>query len=116
MSSRTSFSPGINSNAKRLINYDALYNQININYVNPDNYTYKCVCTPTTYNKNVLGSDSPSTRVSYNTRVAQIIKFYKGGKTQYGNFYLGQPLQLNYLGRAEGMPGGSGMAPINRFN
>lgn len=116
MSSRTSFIPGNKSNAKRLINYDSLYNQININYTNPDNYKYQCICTPTVYNKNVLGSDSPSTRVSYNTRVSQIINFYKGGKTQYGNFYLGQPLQLNYLGRAEGMPGGSGMPPKNNFN
>jgi hypothetical protein len=33
----------------------------------------------------------------------------------YGNFYLGKPLNINYLGRIEGMPGGSGMPPINRF-
>jgi hypothetical protein len=38
------------------------------------------------------------------------------GKLQYGNFYLGQPLNINYLGRMEGMPGGSGMPPRNRFN
>jgi hypothetical protein len=37
------------------------------------------------------------------------------GKTQFGNFYLGQPLNLNYLGRMEGMPGGSGMPPTNKF-
>jgi hypothetical protein len=113
MSSRTAFIPGNKSNAKKLINYDALYNKRNIT---PDDNTYQCICTPTIYNKNVLGSDSPSTRVSYNTRVSQIINFYKGGKTQYGNFYLGQPLQLNYLGRVEGMPGGSGMPPKNQFN
>ena len=34
---------------------------------------------------------------------------------KYGNFYLGQPLNVNYLGRMEGMPGGSGTPPINRF-
>ena len=38
-----------------------------------------------------------------------------GGNTQYGSFYLGQPLNLNYLGRTEGMPGGSGSPPVNRF-
>ena len=37
------------------------------------------------------------------------------GKTQFGNFYLGQPLNVNYLGRMEGMPGGSGMPPTNKF-
>ena len=40
------------------------------------------------YNKNVLGSDSPSTRISNNMRVAQLVNIYKGGKTQFGNFYL----------------------------
>jgi len=37
------------------------------------------------------------------------------GKTQFGNFYLGKPLNVNYLGKMEGMPGGSGMPPVNRF-
>jgi hypothetical protein len=116
MKSRRAFIPGSSSNTKKLINYVAIYNELNINYINPLDDTVQCVCKPTTYNKNILGSDSPSTRVSYNTRISQIINFYKGGKTQYGNFYLGKPLQLNYLGRSEGMPGGSGMPPRNQFN
>jgi len=37
------------------------------------------------------------------------------GKPQFGNFYLGQPLNINYLGKMEGMPGGSGMPPRNKF-
>jgi hypothetical protein len=44
------------------------------------------------------------------TRISRI-----SGKTQFGNFYLGKPLNVNYLGRMEGMPGGSGMLPVNRF-
>jgi len=117
MSSRRSFIPGSKQNATRkLINYGGTFNQLNINNINPFDDTYQCICAPTIYNKSVLGSDSPSTRVSYNTRISQVINFYKGGKTQYGNFYLGQPLQLNYLGRSEGMPGGSGMPPLNQFN
>ena len=39
-----------------------------------------------------------------------------GGITQFGNFYLGQPLNLNYLGRMEGQPGGGGSPPTNKFN
>ena len=38
-----------------------------------------------------------------------------GGITQFGNFYLNQPLSLNYLGRMEGQPGGGGSPPKNKF-
>ena len=38
-----------------------------------------------------------------------------GGITQFGDFYLGQPLKINYLGRTEGQPGGSGCPPRNKF-
>jgi hypothetical protein len=38
-----------------------------------------------------------------------------GGITQFGNFYLGQQATLNYLGRMEGQPGGSGAPPINNY-
>jgi hypothetical protein len=112
MGSRRAFIPGSTLNTKRLLKYDA-YNQLNNIETN---YPYECLCKPLIYNKNVIGSDNPSIRVSYNTRISQIINYYKGGKTQFGNFYLGQPLQLNYLGRAEGMPGGSGTPPKNKFN
>ena len=67
------------------------------------------------YDKNTPGSDAASAKVSYATKIAQLIKSSKGGSSQYGNFYLGQPLNVNYLGRIEGMPGGSGSAPVNRF-
>ena len=38
-----------------------------------------------------------------------------GGITQFGNFYLQQPLSLNYLGRMEGQPGGGGSPPKNNY-
>ena len=38
-----------------------------------------------------------------------------GGITQFGNFYLKQPLTLNYLGRVEGQPGGGGSPPKNNY-
>jgi hypothetical protein len=38
-----------------------------------------------------------------------------GGITQFGNFYLKQPLSLNYLGRMEGQPGGGGSPPKNKY-
>ena len=46
--------------------------------------------------------------------VLRIARF-NGGITQYGNFYLNQPLSLNYLGRMEGQPGGGGSPPKNQF-
>ena len=98
MHSQRQFTPGTKSNSSRVINYVAAYN---------------CLCISSKYNKLVVGSDSPSTRISNNRRISQIINYSKGGKTQYGNFYLGQPLSINYLGRLEGMPGGSGSPPKN---
>ena len=103
------FTPGSKSSARRMINYAA-----QLNATSPTQ-NLNCLCIPDKYDKNTPGSDSPSQRVSYNTRIAYIINNSKGGKVQYGNFYLGQPLMLNYLGRMEGMPGGSGMPPLNRF-
>jgi hypothetical protein len=110
MKSYRHFTPGKRANSYKLINYVALYNEYQ-----PNSQPLNCICIPDKYDKNTIGSDSPSTRVANNVRVSQIINYSKGGKTQYGNFYLGEPLNLNYLGRTEGMPGGSGKPPINQF-
>jgi hypothetical protein len=109
MHSQRQFTPGKKSNSSRMINYVAAYNAL---FPNAEQLTCQ-FCIPDNYDKFVVGSDSPSTRVSNNVRVAQIINSSRGGKTQYGNFYLGQPLNLNCLGRLEGMPGGSGRPPRN---
>jgi hypothetical protein len=106
------FTPGKKANTARLINYIAAYNA-----AFPNSEQLNCIaCTADKYDKNELGSDSPSSRVSNNIRVSQIVNYTKGGTTHFGNFYLGQPLNINYLGRSAGMPGGSGSPPVNRFN
>ena len=110
MQSRRHFTPGSTSNSSRIINYVAAYNAL---FPNAQQLTCSSGCFPNKTNKLVVGSDSPSTRVSNNVRISQIINYSKGGKTQYGNFYLGQPLNINYLGRVEGMAGGSGTPPKN---
>ena len=115
MYSKRQFTPGNNSNAKRIINYNAVYDQLNSNSLNQDSLNCNR-CAPIITNKNIMGSDSNSSRVSYNVRISQIVNINKGGNTQFGSFYLDEPLQLNYLGRAEGMPGGSGRPPRNQFN
>jgi len=110
MQSRRHFTPGSTSNTSRIINYIAAYNAL---FPNAQQLTCSSGCFPNKNNKLVVGSDSPSTRISNNRRISQIINYSKGGKTQYGNFYLGQPLSINYLGRVEGMAGGSGSPPKN---
>jgi len=106
MSSYQYFMPGNKANTRKLLELLALYNYQNKVPVN-------CFCIENKYDKQVIGSDSPSIRVSNNVRVAQIVNYSKGGRSEYGNFYLGQPLNVNYLGRMEGMPGGSGKPPTN---
>jgi hypothetical protein len=98
------FIPGRKSTCKQIIKHVAEHN-----ILGDTNY----VCIPPTYDKFVTASDSPSARVSNNIRISQLVQISRGGKTQYGNFYLGQPLNVNYLGRMEGMPGGSGSPPKN---
>lgn len=90
------------------------YNVANFIEPNPKNYKI---------NRN---SNTNYSNLSYKMRLSQVLKLDGfsqkinrisriSGKTQFGNFYLGQPLNINYLGRMEGMPGGSGTPPVNRF-
>ena len=90
------------------------YNVANFIEPNPKNYKI---------NRN---SNTNFSNLSYKMRLSQVLKLdgYSqninrisriSGKTQFGNFYLGQSLNINYLGRMEGMPGGSGMPPVNKF-
>jgi hypothetical protein len=105
------FRPGGRNNTAYIINYLTLYNEL----YGDKGQIKSCLCIPNKYDKNTPGSDSSSAKVSYATRIAGIIQQTKGGNTQYGNFYLGQPLNVNYLGRIQGMPGGSGAPPTNKF-
>lgn len=65
----------------------------------------KASCQP--YNANV----------TQGLRIAHDVNTYRGGKIQFGNYYLlpSQRPGLNYLGRSEGMPGGSGAPIKNKF-
>jgi hypothetical protein len=112
MHSYRQFTPGGRRDTSRIIRYVAQYNEL----YGTEGQINTCYCIPDKYDKNTPGSDSPSQKFTYAQRISTIINYSKGGKSQYGNFYLGQPLNVNYLGRIEGMPGGSGMPPINRFN
>ena len=110
MYSQRQFTPGKKSNSSK-IHYIAAYNA---KY--PNSTQLNCSCVEDQYNKFVVGPESASTRTSDNLRVSQVIKYSKGGQIQYGNSYLGKPININYLGKSEGMPGGSGSPPLNKFN
>lgn len=106
MTKQYGFYPGSKSSASKIINYVAEYNR------NLSNYS--CYCIPDKYDKNTPGSLDASIRISNSMRIAQILKISKNGRINYGN-YLGESKNLNYLGRFEGMPGGSGGPPLNKF-
>jgi len=110
MYSQRSFIPGSRTNTSRVINYIANYNNSN----NP-NKQLNCLCIPDKYDKSTPSSSNPSIKTSSAMKTAYIIKNTKGGKLYYGNSYLNQPLELNYLGKREGMSGGSGRPPYNKF-
>ena len=74
-----------------------------------------CLC-PLTFNYKIrYDFNTNYGNISNNMRVAQYINTRLGGSTLFGNFYLGEPLSLNYLGRMEGQPGGGGAPLRNRF-
>ena len=104
------FTPGNNSNSSRMIHYIA---KLNAFYPSENNVV--CSCITTSENKVIPGSYSSSYKVPRNIWHSHVIRTSLGGSTQYGSFYLGQPLNLNYLGNTQGMPGGSGSPPKNRF-
>jgi len=75
-----------------------------------------CYCKPEIF-KNA-SADPNSAFYTRNQKVSNIVKNgFKGGRIQFGNTYLGtfNGLGLNYLGRLEGMPGGSGTPFKNKF-
>lgn len=102
------FTPGGNSDTRRIIKYTDLYaaqkqSQAELN----------CVCRGKTYNKDLPQPNSVNT--SRRMIMAQRIKSSPGGNLQYGGYYLGESPAYNYLGRVAGQPGGSGSAPKNQF-
>ena len=104
--------------------YDKLRTEINNDPSITNNNLYTsslvskiyCKCVQNKYNKSAPQYNSTYSNLSQQQKMAQKIKTARlGGSTQYGNFYLGKSLTINYLGRTEGQPGGSGWPPKNKF-
>ena len=87
-----------------------------VNYIEPRPLNFKMNRSFNTNYANISNKMRISQRLILggSSQQVQIIGRY-GGITQFGNFYLGKPLSINYLGRTEGQPGGSGSPPRNSF-
>ena len=80
------------------LNRSAVYKKNNQSSSNNSNISNK----QRTANRLILAGSSQNV-----VRISRL----NSGITQFGNFYLKQPLSLNYLGRMEGQPGGGGTGP-----
>jgi len=92
---------GRKSSLKKIIHYQAYSENNSCNCIQPQKYLYS--------------SNSATDLLPYNERISQIILTSKGGRIHFGNFYLGEPLLTNYLGRYQGQPGGGGKPLRNSF-
>jgi hypothetical protein len=114
-------------NKTRKIQYNAVYNELRRNLNNdptiPTFYypssvqqqTLTCNCYA-----NVMKKIDPTNNPSLNTprylKYSHMLRNYTYyGKVQYANASAGIPIKVNYLGKTEGQPGGSGTAPKNRL-
>ena len=100
---RRSFIPGSSNRCSKLIQYIASQ-QANKNFK-------ECHYI----NDEIISKASLKPNISNAQRISQVINNSVGGKTFFGNYYLGEPVVFNYLGRVEGQPGGSGMPLRNKF-
>lgn len=120
------YTPGQKSRASRMIRYNAVYNELReslnnnptnpIFYYPPSEIQKEIVCNCYTNQKNTnFVDDQTYGNISTNMIVAQKIKIGRGSSLQFGNYYLGDIKKVNYLGRFEGQPGGSGFPLRNKF-
>lgn len=128
MSSARRFTPGAKAQTSRMIRYNAVYNQLRRNLNNdPTNPVFfyppelqqkeiVCNCFNNVLKKFAPSSQGTDANLSQNMRFSQRIRTPRNGSVTFGNFYLGEPLNLNYLGRVEGQPGGGGAPIRNQFN
>lgn len=121
------FTPGAKALSSRMIRYNVIYNalreSLNKDPTNPifgyspseQQKDIVCNCYDNVAKKFSQDSQGTTPNISNNMRIAQCVRIPRSGKPQFGNYYLGEPLTLNYLGRMEGQPGGGGMPLRNQF-
>lgn len=126
MPSYRNFTPGQKSRASRMIHYNAVYNYLreNLNnnptnqvfYYSPSQIQKEIICNCYRNETNLrFVDDQTYPNTSSNMIIAQQIKIGRGSSLQFGNYYLGNKQIINYLGKTEGQPGGSGFPLRNKF-
>ena len=75
--SQTKFIPGRKTSCFKVIKYTADYNNLfpNSNQIN-------CLLTKDTFKKEIISSDSPSTRLTNNQRISQLVNYSRECKWQ----------------------------------
>jgi hypothetical protein len=88
-----------------------------VHYIEPRPINYKLNRNSNTNYANISNKMRTSQRLLLGgaSQHVQPIGRINGGTTHFGNFYLGQSLTLNFLGRSPGQPGGGGSPPRNKF-
>ena len=106
-------------NNSRKFKYNSEYNELKENaniYFNCPLEKDKCKNYDSHKDKaNLNDSQTNFSNTSYKLRLSQILKTNLGGSVQFGNYYLSQYPNINYLGRSEGQPGGGGSPPKNKY-
>lgn len=93
------FVPGVTTSFKQIYTYTVFKN------------FNTCACIKARVDRIKTGWNDPT--LPNNIRRAQILTNNLGGKTMFGNF--GIHAKVNFVGRVEGQPGGSGKALRNNF-
>jgi hypothetical protein len=113
---------GLNNYQTYGFTINAVFNE----YVSESSLTYfqcinclnkECIlkCDKDKWDKFKFTSVGNNPNISYKQQISIQINSTIGGRVHYGNYYLGKPIQVNYLGRTEGQPGGSGSPLRNKF-
>jgi hypothetical protein len=116
-----------NSTKTRKTQYNAVYNRLRRNIeIDPtidtfafpytaEQKAFVCLCWTSIAGIN-MPLKNPSTNKSRSQILSNLLTNYTYyGKVQFVNSSLGTPLYVNYLGRTQGQPGGSGAPPKNRL-
>lgn len=98
---------GISSRTRKIMQ------QVEYEYLNGNSKKLICSCVDNINEK--YATKENASNMSNKRRISQILRTSVGGTVNFGNYYLGEPPVINYLGRVPGQPGGAGSPPKNKF-
>lgn len=118
--------PGSKIGKTRKVQYNAVYNELRrqlsddptgrslFTPLSKEDRRLTCNCETAAFKKK--SAPNPSSNPSRYLQYSHMMRNYTYyGKVQYANATEGTQLKVNYLGKTEGQPGGSGGPPKNRL-